>query len=94
MRNLSIVVFLALAIISFIGCGDGDDSSNDGSETSVEVVKPTAVTYIINVTEDRDIPTTANMLARTTETKVKITRDIESTTMNVLVLSGSVEVTE
>ena len=71
-----------------------DGNITDGNITDGNITIPIRVTYIINTLENKDIPLNASMLAQTKETKVKITRNIESEVMNIYVLIGSVVVTE
>ena len=79
---LKSLILIALAMSSFTACSSGGSNNDD---TNI---------YTINALENKDIPSTASLLAQTEDTKVKITRDVESDMMNVYVLSGSVEVTE
>lgn len=99
------LILIALAISVFIGCSSGGGSSSssnkDDTNTTVPIDTNTTIedinistSYILNSLANRDIPSTASLLAQTEDTKVKITRDVESDMMNVYVLSGSVKVTE
>ncbi len=81
------LILIALAMSSFIAC-----SSSNG-ETIVEDTNTTSK-FIINTLENKDISLDASLLAQTKDTKVKITRDVESDIMNVYVIRGSVEVTQ
>ncbi len=73
-----LIILIALAMSTFTAC------SNNDTDTKTK--------YIINTLENKDIPFDAAMLAQSEDTKVKITRDVESEMMNVYVISGSVEV--
>lgn len=90
MKTLKIImpVLIAITMSTFTACSSSSSSSDD---TKID----TKSSYIINETENRDIPLDAEMLAQSEGTKVKITRNVESdTAMNVHVIEGSVEVTE
>ena len=97
------LILIALAMSIFIGCSSGGGSSSNKDDTNTTVPTDTNTTiedinistsYILNSLANRDIPSTASLIAQTEDTKVKITRDVESDMMNVYVLSGSVKVTE
>ena len=88
---------------SFTGCSSNstsedsnttvEDTNTTDSNTTIEDTNATNI-FIINALENKDILSTASLLAQSEDTKVKISRDVESDMMNVSVLSGSVEVTE
>lgn len=81
MRFIKIsIILIVLSIVSFIGC-----SSDDSYVPN---------TYIINALESREVPSNANVVANSEGSKIKITRDIESDSQNIYVISGSVKVTE
>ena len=73
-------ILLAISMSFFTACSDSS-SVDDGS-------------YVIGALEDRDVPIDAQLLAQSTDTEVTIKRDVESDTMNVYVISGSVKVTD
>lgn len=85
------LTLIALAMSSFTGCSK---NSYDDANATLPGATPTAKTYLINALENKDIPSNASMLAQTKDTKVKITRNVESDIMNVYVLNGRVMVTE
>ncbi len=87
MKVLKIItpVLMALAISTFTACSS---SNQDATNLNTK-------TYIINATENKDIPIDAQMKSVSTEqAKVKLTRDVEANVTNVYVITGSVEVTE
>jgi len=88
-NKIIVPVLVAIATSTFIGC-NGSNSNDIKIEEDEQNI--TTKSYIINKSENRDIPIDANMLAQTQDTKIKITRDIEKDTMNVYVIEGSVEV--
>lgn len=79
-----ILILIALAMSSFTACSDSSNKAGEAVSKS----------YIINTLENKDIPIDSNLLAQTQDTRVKITRDVESEMMNVYVIKGSVEVSE
>ena len=86
-------ILIALAISIFTGCGNNSNNTHTQDEIFLED-NATNKSYIINSLENKDIPITANILVQSQDTKVKITRDIESDMMNLYVISGSVAVQE
>ena len=98
MNSISKTFILITFVMSlFIGCNSS--SSNDTDQMADEIITPdTPVeedrSYTLNSSENKDIPITSKLLAQSEETKVKIIRDVESETMNIEVITGSVEVTE
>ncbi len=78
-------LLIALAMSTFTACSSGGSETN-GTETK---------SYIINATENKDIPLDAQIKSVSTQdAKVKLTRNVEANLTNVYVISGSVEVTE
>ena len=103
----TLLILIALAMSTFTGCSSSSSNNETNTTESNTTVPDTNTTepdtntttpitksYIINTLENKDIPSTASMLAQSSDTKVKITRDVESEMMNVYVISGSVEVSE
>jgi hypothetical protein len=81
----TLLILIALVMSSFTGCSSSSDSDTDADST---------IKYLINTLENKDIPSDASLVAQSENTKIKISRDVESDTMNVYVLKGSVEVIE
>ena len=82
-----LVLLVALVVNIFSGC------SSSSSENTTEDLN--TKTYIINETQNKDIPITAQFKsASTDQAEVKLTRDVEQEIVNVYVIKGSVEVTE
>lgn len=87
MKTIITPLLIALAISIFSAC------SSSSSDTTTDAVSSNS--YIINATENRDVPLDAEILSVSTEqAQVKLTRDVEAEIVNVYVISGSVEVTE
>jgi uncharacterized protein YcfL len=81
----TLLILIALVMSSFTGCSSSSDSDTDADST---------IKYLINTLENKDIPSDASLVAQSEGTKVEISRNVESDTMNVYVLKGSVEVIE
>ena len=91
MKKIITPILIALAIGTFTACSDSSNSTPIESE----IPAPTSNSYIINETENRDVPLDAQVVSVSTqEAQVKLTRDVEAEVVNVYVISGSVEVTE
>ena len=87
MKKIVLPIFIASAMSIFNGCSDSNSNTPD-EELNTN-------TYIINETENKDIPITAEFKSISTEqAEVKLTRDVEADSVNVYVIKGSVEVTE
>ena len=85
-KTIMTPLLIALAMGTFIGCSDSNNNTTEDTNTN---------SYIINETENRDVPLDAQILSISTEqAQVKLTRDVEANEVNVYVISGSVEVTE
>ena len=74
-------IAIIFSVMLLVSCSDESSFSDTGK-------------YMIEEAQSMDVPATASLLSQTTDTKVKITRDVESESMNVYVISGSVEVSE
>ena len=86
-------ILIALAISIFTGCQSNSNNTHSQNEVHLDE-NSTNKSYIINSLENKDISITASVVAQSEDTKVKITRDIESDMMNLYVISGSVAVQE
>jgi hypothetical protein len=79
-------LLVASATSIFSACSSSSDDTTENTQTN---------TYIINETENRDIPIDAQFKSISIDqAKVKLTRDIEKKVVNIYVIKGSVEVTE
>jgi len=86
LKTIMTPLLIALVMGTFTACSDSDSNNTDTDNT---------YKYIINATENRDVPLDAQILSVSTEeAQVKLTRDVEADSVNVYVIRGSVEVTE
>ena len=86
MKQVSIIfILIGLTMSIFTGCSNSDSNTIETDTNK----------YILNATENADVSLDAQILSVSTEeAQVKLTRDVENDkTMNVYIISGSVEIT-